>query len=77
MTVYSCHSSYSGSGGRRIAIEGWPRQKHEILSEEQTKTKGLQAWQELVESCPSKHKALNSIPSTVKKKKKEASDSCL
>jgi hypothetical protein len=36
------NSSYSGGGGRRIKVQGQPRQMQEILPEKQTeKAKGL------------------------------------
>jgi hypothetical protein len=33
MAVYTCHPSYVGGIGRRIASEAGPKQKSEILSE--------------------------------------------
>jgi hypothetical protein len=45
MLVYDYNPSYLGGGGRRIMVPGWPEQKHEILSEKQTKSKkGLRVW---------------------------------
>jgi hypothetical protein len=51
-------------------VQGLPVQKHETLSEKQTKKNGLGTlpkWKHL----PSKCYALSSIPSTTKKKKKK------
>jgi hypothetical protein len=37
--------SYAEGTGRRITVQGWPRQKHETLSPKKKQSKkGLNAW---------------------------------
>jgi hypothetical protein len=38
VVVRVCNPSHSEVGGRRIMVPGWPRKKHETLSEKQTKS---------------------------------------
>jgi hypothetical protein len=35
--IHNCNPSYMGGRGRRIAVRGWPRQKHENLPEKEIK----------------------------------------
>jgi hypothetical protein len=44
IVVHTCNPSYSGGGDRKIAVRGWPGQKAETLSENQTKSKRMGAW---------------------------------
>jgi hypothetical protein len=37
VVMHTCNPRYPGGGGRRITVPGRPRQKHETLSEKQTK----------------------------------------
>jgi hypothetical protein len=39
MVVDACNSNHSGGEGRRIVVQNQPKQKCEILSEKQTKSK--------------------------------------
>jgi hypothetical protein len=64
MVIYICNPTYSGGIGKRIVTQGWPRQEHKTTSEKQTKNKMTMALHSVVEHFPSKHKALNSIPSS-------------
>jgi hypothetical protein len=40
----TCNPSFLAGGGRKIVVQGWPRQKWEILSEDKLKAKGLDVW---------------------------------
>jgi hypothetical protein len=44
--------SYLGSGGRRISVQSWLRQKHETPSEKRTKSKRTGGMTQVVESNP-------------------------
>jgi hypothetical protein len=68
--VHICNFSYSASRGRRITVQGWPRQKHETLSEKQIKIKRTRNMTQMIDCSLSKPKPLSSIPSMAKKKKK-------
>jgi hypothetical protein len=37
MVVEACHPSYSGGGGRKILVQGWPKQKCKTLSKKKKK----------------------------------------
>jgi hypothetical protein len=62
MVVHVCNLSYSGGGGRKSTVPGWPRQKCETLSERQKQKAGSMA--EVVQGLLSKCAALISIPAT-------------
>jgi hypothetical protein len=62
MVPHDCNYNYLGGVGRRIAVQGLPRQKYETLSEKQTKSKRVRGMTQVVELIPSKSKALGLIP---------------
>jgi hypothetical protein len=53
---------------KRIMISSWPRQKFNTLTEKQQKQKKAGGVAQVVVHLSRKHKALSSIPITVKKK---------
>jgi hypothetical protein len=53
MIVHVCNPSYSGGRGRRILVPGQPRQKHETLSEKQTKARKAGVMARAIEHLPS------------------------
>jgi hypothetical protein len=66
----ACNPSYSGAEIRRILVQSQPGQiLAETLSQQNTSQKGAGGVAQVVEHLPSKNEALNSNPSTVKKKK--------
>jgi hypothetical protein len=54
VVVHACSPSYMG-GACRIVVLGYPRQKHETLSEKQVKAKRAEDMASVVEQLPSKH----------------------
>jgi hypothetical protein len=71
--VHPNYPSYLGDEDRRIEVQGLLGQKHETLSEKQTKkSQRAGSVAQVLEHLSSKLKALNSIPVLQKKKKKSA-----
>jgi hypothetical protein len=62
VVVYTCNPISLGGGGKGIIIQGQPGQKCKILSEKQTKAKGLGTWFKWQNTRLSKHEALGSNP---------------
>jgi hypothetical protein len=53
MVVHTCNPSYLGDGGRRITLQGEPRQKCKTLAEKQTKAKRTDSLAQVVKYLPS------------------------
>jgi hypothetical protein len=66
MVVLACNPIYPEAPGRRMTVQGQPRQKQETLSEKWTKKQRSWCVAKVVECLPSKHKAVSLIPSTPK-----------
>jgi hypothetical protein len=59
MVVHICNLSYLGGRGRRLKVQGWPRQKYQTQSVKQTKSKKTGVMPQIVEYLPSKYEALS------------------
>jgi hypothetical protein len=57
--VAICNPSYTGGRGRMIAAPRQPKQKHEALSEKQTKAEGTRSGTEVVERLSSVSRTTN------------------
>jgi hypothetical protein len=68
MEVHACNLSYTGSGDKRITVQDPSRQKHETLSEKQTKSQRTGDVAQVIVLL-TKHEALSSIPSATNKQK--------
>jgi hypothetical protein len=62
MIAYACGSSYFRSRGRRIVRSAWV-----VSTANKLKVKNTEGMDQMVEHLLSKHKALSSICSTIKK----------
>jgi hypothetical protein len=70
-THLHCNLSCVGGQGRKIEVSIQSQRKCKILSVKWTKAKRAGFMAQMVEDRPSNSKALNSNPSTTKKKKKD------
>jgi hypothetical protein len=70
LVVHAYIPSYSRGTGRKIIAQSPPGQMHETLYEKQTEKKRTRDVVQVVERMLSKCKALNSIPSSTGKNKK-------
>jgi hypothetical protein len=67
MAVQVCNPRYEGGGGRKVFVQGCPRQSVRPYLKNKLKAKRLSMVQ-VVECLYSKHEALSSIPDIVNKR---------